>query len=182
MRVLRRDRRFELRRRDLVGLVGAGIRHDRHAIRQQRHVGVRNPVRRGNHDFIAWVKHRHEQVVDGLFRAHRDEDLRSRVFQRVVALEFRDDRVLQFRNAFDGRVAREAVLDRGNAGFGDVRRRIEVGFTDAQADDVVPLGLQSGHAARQGNGGGGFDALDAVGEYDGHGYFPGLAKRRGILG
>ena len=71
------------------------------------------------------------------------------------------------------RVAREPAADRRDAGVGDVRGRVEVGLADAEADDVVALGLEPGDAAGEGDGGRGLDALDALGEGDGHGGFPG---------
>ena len=106
--------------------------------------------------------------------APTDTRICGRVYvEAVVALELRDDRVLQFGDALDRRVSRCAVPDRFDAGFGDVRGRVEVGLADAETDDVVALGLELGHATRQGDGGRGFDALDTVGEYGGHGIFSG---------
>ena len=46
--------------------------------------------------------------------------------------------------------------------------RVEIGLADAESDDVLALGLELGDAAREGDGRGGLDALDALGEYDGH--------------
>jgi hypothetical protein len=166
---LRRDGRLELRRRDLVALFRAGVRRDRHAVGQQGHVGVGDPVRRRDHHLVARVDHRHEQVVDRLLGAGRHQDLRARVGDTVVALELGDDGVLEFRDALDRGVAREPVLDRRDAGLGDVRRGVEIRLTDPQPDDVVAFGFQFGDATRQGHGRRRLDALDALGELDGHG-------------
>ena len=66
----------------------------------------------------------------------------------VVALELRDDRVLELGDAVDGRVAREALADGVDAGVRDVRGRVEIRLAGAQADDVLALGLQLRGAAR----------------------------------
>jgi hypothetical protein len=107
-----RDRGGELRGGDLVALLGPRVRHDRDTVGQQRHVRVRHPVRGRDDDFVARVDHGHEQVVDCLLGARRHEDLRARVRDGIVATEFRDDRILELRDAFDGGVARKAIADR----------------------------------------------------------------------
>jgi hypothetical protein len=160
----RRDRGGELLGRDLVALFRPGRWHDRNAVREQHHVGIRHPVGRGDDGFVARIEHRHAEVEDGLLGARGHEDLRPLVGDGVVALELRDDRVLELVDALDVGVAREAALDRLDAGRGDVRRRVEIGLTGAEADDILALGLQARGQRGDGEGGRGLDALGAAGD------------------
>jgi hypothetical protein len=50
-------------------------------------------------------------------------------------------------------VTREAAADRGDAGFGDVGRRVEIRFANRQADDIQPLAPQLRGACGHGKGG-----------------------------
>ena len=109
-------------------------------------------------DFVARIDHRHHQVVDRLLGARRDQDLRPRVLERIVASELGRDRVLELGDALDRGVAREAAADRRHARVRNVYRRIEVGLADTEADDVASLGLEPRDAAGQGDGGRGLDA------------------------
>ena len=61
-----------------------------------------------------------------------------RVIETVVALEFRDDRLLQRRGAADRRVFGEALVDRVDGRIFDVLRRIEIRFARAQTDESFP--------------------------------------------
>ena len=166
---LRRDRRFELAGRDLVTLRGGGIRRDRQAIGEHDHVRIGHPVRRRDHGLVARIEQGHAEVVDRLLRAGGDQDLRAVVGQSVVPLELRDDRVLEFRDPAHIRIAREAGAHGGDAGIGDMHRRIEIRLTRAKADDVLALGLQFRGARGDGEGGGRLDALDAAGDGYVHG-------------
>ena len=142
-------------------MLRARIGSDRHAVGEQHHVRIRNPVGRGNHDFIARIDQRQDQVEDRLLRAGRHQDLTALVLEPVLAFELGDDRVLEIGGAFDRRVAREALADRFDAGVRDVRGRVEIGLAGAEADDVLAFRLELRDAAREGDGRGGLDALDA---------------------
>src|SRR5205823_2809940 len=60
----------------------------------------------------------------------------------VLALELRDDRVLQLRDTADVGVLRLAGFDGTDRGKLDVRRRIEVGLTGTETDDVASRRFQ----------------------------------------
>ena len=166
---LGRDRRGQLPGRDLVALGDARERHHRQAIGQHHHVGIGHPVGRRDDGLIARIQHGHAQVVEGLLGAGRDQDLGALVGDAVVALEFCDDRVLEFVDAVDIGVAGEAGADGGDPGLHDVLRGIEIRLAGTQSDDVFAFGLELGGAGGDGQGRGGLDALHAPRNGLGHG-------------
>ena len=153
----------------LVTLRGRAVRRHRQAVGQQHHVRVAHPVRRRDDGFITRIEHGHAEVVDSLLGARAHENLVALVGDLIVALELRDDGVLQLDDAVDVRVTREALADRLDAGFGDVRGRIEVRLAGAQADDVLALGFQFRGARGDCESGRGLDALNASASWMGTG-------------
>src|SRR5262249_43436418 len=141
---LRRDGSGKLAWGDLVALRHAGERHDWQPVSEQHHVGVRHPVGRGDDRLIARIEHRHAEVEERLLGPGGHQDLRALVAEGVVALELRDDGVLQLIDPLDVRVAREATADRVDAGLTDVCRRVEIGLSGPQTDDVLALRLEAG--------------------------------------
>src|SRR6185436_16516394 len=97
------------------------------------------------------------------------QDLVALVGNLVVALELRNDRVLELDDAVDVRVTREALADRVDTRVRDVDRRVEVRLAGTQADDVLALGLQFRGARGDGESGRGLDALNASAELIWHG-------------
>jgi glutamine synthetase len=61
-----------------------------------------------------------------------------------------------------------ALADRGNAGIGDVRRRVEVRLAGPERNDVLALGAQLRGAGSDGKSRRRFDAVDALSEADTH--------------
>jgi hypothetical protein len=97
------------------------------------------------------------------------ENLVALVADVVVALELRDDRVLELDDAVDIRVTREALADRVDAGVGNVRGRVEIRLAGTQADDVLALGFQFRGTRGDCESGRRLDALNAARELDGNG-------------
>jgi len=60
------------------------------------------------------------------------------------------DEYAEFHDSGVGRVVREVGVDRGLAGFFDVRRRVEIGFPDLEMDDIAALRLQLARATEHG--------------------------------
>ena len=166
---LGRDGRFELARRHLVALRGRAVRRHGQAIREQHHVRVAHPVRRGNDGFITRVEHGHAEVVDSLLGARADQNLVALVADLIVALELRDDGVFELDDAVDVGVTREALADRLDTRVGNVRGCVEVRFAGAEPDDVLAFGFQFRGARGDGEGGRRLDALNASRELIGHG-------------
>src|SRR5258706_1495227 len=164
----RRDRRRELRRGHLVSLLGARVGHHRPAVGEQGHVRVRYPVGRRDDHLVARIQNRHAEIENALLGARGHEDLIALVGNTVVALEFGDDGVLEFRNPIDIRVARESAVDRLHTGRSNVRWRVEIRLPGAQADDIPALGLQARDQRRHGQSRGRLDALRASGNSYGH--------------
>ena len=151
-----------MRGRDFVALRWAGINVDRNAIGEQRHVGVGNPVGRGDDALVARIQDRGADVETSLLGAGRDDDLRTLIAQAVVALELGDDRVLEFGSAVDRGIARDALSNRIDARVGDICRCVEVGLAGAEADYVMTLRLELGGAGGDRECGRGFDLLNAL--------------------
>jgi len=153
---LRCDRGLERACRQLeTGLDPGGYDH-RFAPRKPHHVGVADPVGRGDHHLVAGVHRRHQGVVEDLLAARGHADLRGGVIQPVIAPELGADRVLQLGDAVDGGVFRAALLDRADARRLDVVRRVEIRLARAQPDHVAPLRLQFLRFRRHRDGGRGF--------------------------
>ena len=117
-------------------------------------------------DLVAGVEQREARVVAGLLRAARDQHLLGPVVEPVVALELRDDGVLQQPGAVDRRVLRVVARERVASRSFDVLRRREVRLADAEHDDVAPLLAQPLRARRDADGGGRANALQPLREFD----------------
>ena len=165
----RRDGRFQLGRRELVASLRARGHDDRHAICQQHHIGVGHPIGRWNDSFVARIQQGGAEVIEGLLGATGDQNLLARVIETVVTPELGDDGVLQFRGAIDAGIARLALANGGHTGIRNVGGGIEIRLADAQADDISARRLQLQHPGGEGEGGRGLDALNALGDGDGHG-------------
>ena len=64
-------------------------------------------------------------------------DFVAGVVQIVVAFEFCDDRIQQFRHAVDRRIACLAVIKCLLGGVDDVLRRIEIGLSGAERNNIA---------------------------------------------
>jgi hypothetical protein len=93
------------------------------------------------------------EIVEGVFAAAGDQDLRPFVSQSVVPLKFMDDRVLQLIDPADGRILGEAFFNRTNRRTFDAVRRVEVRFTGAKADYIDALSLHRFGLRLNGEGG-----------------------------
>jgi hypothetical protein len=70
-----------------------------------------------------------------------DDHLLPRVLQGIVRPELLDDGILEGQDSPCGRVFREAVPYGLDGRFLDVVRRVEIGLSDPEVDDVEPLRL-----------------------------------------
>ena len=156
---------------DLVALRRAGVHADRHAVGQQRHVGIGHPVGRRNHAFIARIEQRGAGIETGLLGPGGDQDLAALIGQAVVALELGDDGVFQFRRAVDRGIARDPLANGLDARICDMRRRVEIRFAGRQSDDVFAFGFELGGPGGHGEGRGGLNLLNALGKGHGQGEF-----------
>ena len=138
----RRDRLSQLLRRDLeLGLVG-GVEDHRPGPGELGHLGVAQPVRRGDDHFVAGLTGGVDGVETGVLAAAVDDDLPRLVLDAVIALELVGDRLAKLRDAAARRVLGEAVGQRLRGSVLDVLRCVEVRLTGAEADDVLALGAQ----------------------------------------
>ncbi len=165
---LGRDRRFQLRRRQLESLRDVGLHDHRLALGDDHDIGIGHPVRCGDDHLIAGIDGGQHQVEEALLAAAGHQDLLRGVVQPVVALELGDDGLLECGGAADGGVLGEALVDRRDGGILDVLRRIEVRFAGPQSDDVLALGFQFGRTRGDSESGRGLDGLYTGGER--HGY------------
>jgi hypothetical protein len=174
----RRDGRLQLLRRQAEA--GRGVAGDQNglALADLDNVRIGGPIGRRNDDLVARIERRHHGVEEDLLGAGRDRDLVQLVGQRVLALEFLADRLLQFRRAVECGVFRFAAVDRIRGGLLHVFRRVEIRLTGAEDDHRLAFALHGGGAgadlqdfrnADRGNPRGGLKArlLDRC--IDGHG-------------
>src|SRR5262249_31952974 len=115
------------------------------------------------------------RVVQHLFAASADCDLRRLVIEPVLTPEFVANRALQLNRAIEYGIARLAAPHRRYCRLLDARRRVEIGLADRQAHDVTPSRLQFGGERGHRHGRRRFDASEAIGE---KGHDVALAKWR----
>ena len=132
-----RDRRVELFGREAESVGGVGGDHDRIAARDQGHVGVAHPVRRGDDDFALGVERRGQRVVDHLLAAVAHEQLVGGVAHAVLALELAADGLAKLGDAGDRRVLRLALDDGSRRRELDVVRGVEIRLPRRKGDDVA---------------------------------------------
>ena len=147
-----RQRVAQLLRRDLEVLVGAGVDDDRNAAAELDLLGVGHPVGRGDDDLVARVQQGGKGQVEAFLAAHAGDDLVGRVGQAVFARQLVADGLLELGHA-GGRlgVLGLAAAQRVVSSLLDVVRRVEIGLTGAQADDVHALSAQGGDLVADGD-------------------------------
>jgi predicted AAA+ superfamily ATPase len=175
------DGRFQLCRGDLEALIDAGVDDDRHAVGQDDHVRIRDPVGGRDDDFVARIDEGLGQVVEALLAAAGHQHLVGGVGEAVFPLELVDDRLLQAGGAAHGGVLGEARVDGGDGRVLDVLGGVEIRFAHAQADDVPAFGLEFGGLRRDGQGRGGLDVLNAAGEFHGKAFDGSGARMRRMI-
>ncbi len=164
---LRRDRLLEIFRTQLEA--GRGRAHHRNGLAagERHHLGIADPVRRGDDHLVARIDGRHQRVVEHLLAASADDDLVRLVGQAVLARELVDDGFLELRNAADIGVLGLAGLDRVDRRQLDVGGRIEVRLAGAEADDVAARGFQRACFVRDRNRRGRLHTVERSGQ-EGH--------------
>src|SRR5258708_3522556 len=83
---------------ELRGLQPEGVIHGRRhehrlAAVDEHHIGIADPIRRGDDDLVALVERGQEGVVENLLAASADDRLRRLVVEAVLALELGGDRL-----------------------------------------------------------------------------------------
>ena len=123
-----------------LGLVG-GLDDDGLGAGHLHHLGVAQPVGRGDDDLVALFAGGEDDVEAGMLAAAGDDDLRGLVGEAVLALVLVGDGRAQLGNAGGGGVFGEAGGQGLGAGVFDVLRGVEVRLAGAEADDVQAVGL-----------------------------------------
>ena len=136
---LRGEIRLDLRRRSQKAR-GFGCRNDhRNSVRKLDLLGIGDPVRRRHDHFIAGVQHRLHQIIDGMLRSAGDNNLRASISQPIITLELRNNRIFEGHSTAGRRIFRVAPCQCRDGGIFDILRRVEVGFTRPEADDILAL-------------------------------------------
>ena len=170
----RGDGALQILRLDLETVLQGGGHDHRLAVGDDDHVGVADPVGRGNDDLIALVAGGEEGVEQDLLAAGAHDGLAGLVVQVVLALELGRDGLAQGHDAQHGRIFGLAATDGVDSGFLDVVGRIEVGLADRERDDVAPAVFQIARTLGRHHGGGRLDAGYGSGE-ERHGHGSGKA-------
>src|ERR1700730_16847839 len=99
-----------------------------------------------------------------MLAAGADDCLRRFIVEPILALEFLGDRFAQRRDTGNPRIFRLAALDRGDRGFLDIVRRVEIGFAGGKRNDIPPRVLEIARLLRRRDGRGGFYAQKGIGD------------------
>ena len=127
------------------------------------HVGIADPVRRRNQHLVTGVQKGHEDVEEGLFSAHRNNDVLGGAENVVVALEFVGHRRFEFGNAGGRGVFGKAVIEGLFGGLLDVIGCVEIGFARAKFEDIDPLFFEFDGLGVDGQRGGRPEILESFG-------------------
>ena len=129
----------------------AGHEH-RHAAHHLHHLGIADPVGRGDEYLVAIIDQHAQSREDGQLGAAGDDDLRNIVGKAVVLEEFLRDGLAQGERARHGRIARPALVDGAMRRRADVFGRIKIRLAGAEADHIFALSLQRLGARVDGQG------------------------------
>ena len=163
----RRDRALEILRLQLERLFQRRRHEHRLAAVDQHHLGIADPIGRGDDHLVALVQGGEEGVVEDLLAAGADDRVGRLVVEPVLALELGGDRLAQRRNAEHRRIFRLAAADRRDRRLLDVVGRVEVGLADRQRNDVASLGFEIARLLRHRDRRGRLNAGKDVGD-EGH--------------
>ena len=112
-----------------------------HRARLLDHLGIADPVGRGDDDLVPGVAQRHQGNVNRVLGARSDHDLPGLIFQAEIGLQAVAGGLAQLHQAGGRGVLGLVVLDGLNARLLDVLGRGEVRLACAEADDVLALCL-----------------------------------------
>ena len=157
------DGGLELGGRDLEAVLLRASNGHGDALAGENHVRIGDPVGGRNDHLVAGLQRGLERAVDGALRAIGDDDVSRAVGETVLAVQLGGNGLPQFGRPGQHGVAGRARLDGPGGGGADVRRGVEIGLADDQADDAASLALQGAGAVGGGGAGGGLDAPDAFG-------------------
>jgi len=159
------DRPGQLVGGDLETLLDSRADDDGLGAREPDLLGVRDPVRGGQNRLVAGLQDREARLEQGVLATGRDADLVGGVGETAGALQVIGDGSLEVREARRRHdVAVVPVADGLDAGLADVRGGLEVRLAGAETDDVGAVGLHALGLGGGGQGHGGLDALDALGD------------------
>ena len=114
---------------------------NRHRINQFCHLGVADPVRRRDDNFIAPAAQRLEGIVERMFRPAGNEYLSWLEVEVVVPAKFLSDCLQQLGNPLVRRVLCEILLNGLDTRVLDKLWRREIGFSSGQTHHVDTIGL-----------------------------------------
>ena len=106
---------------------------------QSDHVGVADPIRRGNQHFVARLTSGQDGIVTGVLGAIADHDLAGAIAQFIIGGQLFGDGLTQLGNAGTRRVFGETGIQRFDTSGLDVLGRVEIGFARSESADVQPL-------------------------------------------
>ena len=129
------DRLLEVVGRDFKVVFLVPLDEHAHAAADFDHLGVGEPVRRGDDDLVPLLDEREHRIEDGVLCARGYDDLRHIVVQPLLLLEFFGDLLAQGGKAGRGRILGAAVIERLFRRVDDMLRGIEVRLAGAEADD-----------------------------------------------
>ena len=152
-----RNRFFQIFGADLKsGFLFAGYENGR-PLSDTDHIGIGDPVRRGNDDFVFRIDGRHNQVEQRAFTATVDGNFFWRIIQTVFTFQLVADRFAESERSRNGHILCFIAVKRVFRRVFDMIRCRKVRFADAQVDDVNTLRFQFFGFRRNGQRGGRFD-------------------------
>ena len=159
-----RDRGLEVFRSQAKAVVLRAVDHDRRPADDTRHQSVGAPIGCGDDDLVARVHRGHERVEDHALAAIGHHDLVEGELEIIVALELALDGLLEHGDPVLRRVFGLSGETSLVAGLDCMDRAVEIGLTDRQRDHLLTLGAHGPRADRHGDGRGGREPVEAVGE------------------
>ena len=133
---------FDLFRSYLEIVFDGGFNVNAFAASHTYYLLVRNPARGGDYNLVARVDKALHQLVDGLFGSGGNNNLFGFEIEVVVAFELVAHGLAQVGVAGHGGIVRKVVVDSLFGGLFHQLGGVEIGFADAQADNVLALSFQ----------------------------------------
>ena len=158
------DRPLQGLRLQLEALLHLRVDRDGGSAADRDHLGIAHPIGSGDDHLVAGVERRKEGVEENVLAAGRDDRVGGLVVEAVLPLELLGDGGPKLGNAEHRRISGLAAVDRGLRRRANMRRRVEIGLADREADHLAALRLEVARLLRGRDRRGGFDAREGVGE------------------
>ncbi len=137
----RRHRVFKIFRAHFPGVALHRGHDHRVRARQFHHVGITDPIRRRDDDFVPRLTHCQHGVVTCVLRPVAHHHLSGAISKLVVGRQFFGNRLTQLRNAGARRIFCEAGFQRRDRCCFDVLGRVEIRFARAEPANVDSFGF-----------------------------------------